>query len=307
MLCDYGCGQEAIHQFKNGNWCCSKNIASCPEKIRLKKEFFKNETKEEKNIRIEKHKKSHNTESFKNKQSNSLKKYYKDNEDALEKNRNNVKNFYKNETKDEKKIRVENQKISHSGKKYKKQASIKSKRTIKQIKKMYPIFTIDEEIRYKPGLEKERIIQAHCKNHNCPNSKDQGGWFTPTSSQIDNRIASLDRYGEGNGYMYCSEECKQSCDLYGKRVSQLMITENDCKFPYTRVEYIIWREEVFKRAGYKCEYCGQEAEDAHHSKPQKLNPGLALDPDYGIACCKKCHNKYGHSDRECTYGYIANK
>jgi len=29
-ICDYGCGQEAKFQFKNGKWCCSKNILSCP-------------------------------------------------------------------------------------------------------------------------------------------------------------------------------------------------------------------------------------------------------------------------------------
>jgi len=22
MICDYGCSEEAIHQFKNGKWCC---------------------------------------------------------------------------------------------------------------------------------------------------------------------------------------------------------------------------------------------------------------------------------------------
>ena len=36
-LCDYGCGQIATHQFKNGKWCCSNNIAKCPiSKIKLK-------------------------------------------------------------------------------------------------------------------------------------------------------------------------------------------------------------------------------------------------------------------------------
>lgn len=29
-LCDYGCGRSALHQFKNGKWCCSNNINSCP-------------------------------------------------------------------------------------------------------------------------------------------------------------------------------------------------------------------------------------------------------------------------------------
>ena len=30
MKCEYGCGQEAIHQFKNGKRCCSKTISGCP-------------------------------------------------------------------------------------------------------------------------------------------------------------------------------------------------------------------------------------------------------------------------------------
>ena len=29
ILCGYGCGKEAIHQFKNGKWCCSDNISKC--------------------------------------------------------------------------------------------------------------------------------------------------------------------------------------------------------------------------------------------------------------------------------------
>ena len=29
MICEYGCGQEAKYQFKNGKWCCSSNHAKC--------------------------------------------------------------------------------------------------------------------------------------------------------------------------------------------------------------------------------------------------------------------------------------
>jgi hypothetical protein len=28
-ICEYGCGQEAIYQLKNGKWCCSKSWNSC--------------------------------------------------------------------------------------------------------------------------------------------------------------------------------------------------------------------------------------------------------------------------------------
>jgi len=31
MLCSYGCGNQAIVTFKNGNHCCSKTTSSCPE------------------------------------------------------------------------------------------------------------------------------------------------------------------------------------------------------------------------------------------------------------------------------------
>jgi hypothetical protein len=27
--CDYGCGQKAKYQFKNGRWCCSRKCNSC--------------------------------------------------------------------------------------------------------------------------------------------------------------------------------------------------------------------------------------------------------------------------------------
>lgn len=30
MLCEYGCGQEAEYQLKNGKWCCCKSQNSCP-------------------------------------------------------------------------------------------------------------------------------------------------------------------------------------------------------------------------------------------------------------------------------------
>ena len=28
-LCDYGCGEIAKHQFKNGKWCCDEYLSKC--------------------------------------------------------------------------------------------------------------------------------------------------------------------------------------------------------------------------------------------------------------------------------------
>ena len=62
-------------------------------------------------------------------------------------------------------------------------------------------------MRYKPGYEKEKIIQVHCKNHNCKNSKEQGGWFTPTSNQIEGRARCIET-GNGGQYQYSVERIK---------------------------------------------------------------------------------------------------
>jgi hypothetical protein len=39
-LCEYGCGQEAKHQFKNGRWCCSNSVNSCLNKRKKNLEFW---------------------------------------------------------------------------------------------------------------------------------------------------------------------------------------------------------------------------------------------------------------------------
>jgi len=75
---------------------------------------------------------------------------------------------------------------------------------------------------------------------------------------------------------------------------------------YTSEEYQTFRQQVLEREDYKCEYCGEKAIHVHHSRPQKLEPGFALDPDFGVACCQKCHYKYGHKD-ECSTRNLANK
>jgi len=191
--------------------------------------------------------------------------------------------------------------LAKNDEEYKRKQSLTRKSTIKQLIKKYPLFSKIEEMRYNPDKPGEKEIQVHCKNHNCPNSKEKEGWFTPTYIQFYERIRQIEKIGNDGCYFYCCNECKIECPLFN-----LISDPNKNKQQYyTQEEYQTWRTEVLKRADYKCEYCGEDVEHAHHIIPQKINGFFSLDPDYGIACCEKCHYKKGHKD-ECSTGQLTN-
>ena len=289
MLCDYGCGQEAKYQFKNGKWCCSKNCSSCVE--------IKRKNKEANLGRIP-------SKETRKKLRKSLRKYY-----SVKENRNKqsliMKKIYKEPTKREN-ISLR-QKNRYKDKNERKKASINAlnrnniiyKRTIKKINKKYPFFSKIEEMRYNPDKPGEKEIQVHCKNHNCPNSKEKGSWFTPAGRQIESRIYHIER-GNGGCYFYCSQHCKYICPLYYLNGDPY----KDNNLPYTYVEYQACRAVVFDREKGLCEYCGEPVTDMHHIFPVKKEPFFALDPDYCVACCEKHHYKYAHKD-ECSTGNLS--
>ena len=281
--CDYGCGQEAKYQFKNNKWCCESYFSKCPE-IRKKNSNGQigmkrnDETRKKQSIS---HKKRY-TKELKEEYSNRMIEKYKNPkerekqrkiffekiwifEQNREKHKNRIKNYYKNN----------------------------SKYTIYIIKEKYPIFYKEEKLRYKPNTKR---IQVQCKK--CKK------WFTPKSQQLYDRIYNLESINGTNGsYLYCSEECKQTCPLYNLRSDPY--ETND--IPFTPVEKQIWNQTVLEQDNYECQMCGsKEKLHCHHIVPVKINPMLALDPTNGIVLCESCHYKVGHKD-ECSTGNIANK
>jgi hypothetical protein len=358
-ICEYGCGQEAKHQFKNGKWCCSKNHSSCPNISKIRSNSLKGRKTWNKNKKWD--------DIFGRERSNILKKRkseerkgktYKEiygEEKGLEiignirfsmigKNRGKTWEsiFGKSKTQslkvkksmerkgktykeiygDEKSKQIR-EKMSNSskgknkGKTWEdllgKNKSLKAKNnlskslslTIKRIKKKYPFFSQIEEMRYNPDKSKEKEIQVRCKNHLCPNSKEQDGWFTPTYIQLYERIRQLENEdGNGGSYFYCSKECKNICPLYYLKSDPLKENEKT----YTQEEYQQFREFVLTRDNYECQYCGEKATEVHHERPQKLEPLFVLDPDFAWSCCEECHYKYGHkTGTECSTGNLANK
>jgi len=314
MICDYGCGQEATHQFKNGKWCCSQHYTKCPVYANKISNQNKGNTPWNKNLSgcftdetIEKMRESHlgkkDSKETKEKKRDSATKR-KHTMEAKNKIRQARKGFgLKKKTKDKiskkiKKLWDNNDSVFNSDEWKQKNKQI-NKRTIKKIQNRYSLFSKVEEMRYKPG---EKKIQVHCKNHKCPNSKEKSGWFTPKGRQIEQRIYAIESLSKDNSYFYCSDECKLECPLYYSHGTDPFKNEN---FVYTPREYQQFRDVVLKRDEYKCQYCGEKAEHVHHERPQKLEPFFTLDPDLAWSVCKKCHYEKGHKD-ECSTGVLAN-
>jgi len=267
-LCEYGCGQEAIYKQTNNKWCCCKFYSQCPE-IRKKNTGNKNKkfsTQHRKRI----------SQKLEGKNNPNYGKFGKENP------------FYG----------------KHHNKTNKRKMAV-NKYSIKKVKIKYPFFSQIEEMRYNPDKPKEKEIQVHCKNHLCENSKEKGGWFTPSRSQLAERIRQLeDKNGNGGSYFYCSEECKSICPLYNLKSDPFKLTEK----PYNQEEYETFRQFVLERDNYKCQYCEKPATIVHHERPQKLEPLFVLDPDFAWSCCEECHYKYGHkTGTECSTGNLASK
>ncbi len=354
-ICEYGCGQEAKHQFKNGKWCCKDHWMKCSNQQKKISTHMENAWKNlnsklnliSKETRIKNMKdawKDPNSEfnsiSFRKKISDTVKNIW-DNPDSIYNSasfRKDRSNIMKKARKDPNSkfntdLYIENlskrmkegwddpnsghnsisrkEKLSNSIKEVHKNpdsifnsTSFREKRklNIKKINKKYLFFSKIEEIRYNPDKPiEEKEIQVHCKNHECKNSKEKGGWFTPTKSQLGERLQALENprgFGESN--FYCSQHCKDTCPLYGLQGDPFKNTE----LPYTSAEKHIWRQVVLELDKGLCQFCGKPATDVHHIKPVKTHPHLALDPDNGISFCEECHYKIGHQG-ECSTGNLA--
>lgn len=276
-ICDYGCGKVAKYKFKNGKYCCENDYRKC--KGFIDKKVFK-EKINPLAISIENN-------------SNIICEY-----GCEELARYKFKNGKYCCSESVTKCPTVSRKMTLEAKR---KLQLINKKPIEYWKKKYPFFSKIEELRYNPDKSGEKEIQVHCKNHNCPNSKEQDGWFTPSYVQLYERIRQLE-HPEGNGgsHFYCSEECKNICPLYNFKYFE----EQEMVKTYNPEEYQTFRENVLERDNYKCQYCGEPAEHIHHERPQKIEPFFALDPDLAWSVCKKCHYRYGHKD-ECSTGNLA--
>lgn len=314
-LCSYGCGRKATTRFKNGNYCCETHPNKCPSKIKQnwteerkeneRKKMIENNPMKDQDIK-KRHKVSmekmtgNNNPLYTNKEALENLRKSASSEESRKNKSIATKRSYKNKTHPS--FKPEVRKIlseKNTGRKASFDNLKKRRYNLDKLKVLYPLFCKIEELKE----DENGNIYARCKNHNCSNSKELDGWFIPSRAQLWERIRNLEKYGEDMGNLYCSEDCKNQCPLYGKRADTLLNQSTNNNIDNS--EYNTFRKIVLERENYTCQYCGKETNIVHHEKPKKTHPIMVLDPDNGIACCKECHYKYGHSDDDCTTGHLA--
>ena len=120
-----------------------------------------------------------------------------------------------------------------------------------------------------------------------------GSYFTPTILEVRNRVNALEGKISGEHRLYCSQECKDACEIYWVSYD-----------PYTKHAQLerdpAWAKRIKEEANYVCERCGsKENLEAHHEIPVKVSPELIFDEMNGICLCHDCHMK-AHSESGCT-------
>ena len=293
-ICEYGCEQEAKHQFKNGKWCCSKYISQCPEITMFRSQSLKNKWKKEEH--------PNKGNSPPNKGKKGLQVAW---------NKGLTK-------KTDKRVKIYSKKlIGKKATKKQRYKQSKTKRKLYRDKRNHPSYkgeyfskniplydtyanqlTIEENPQ-RDIIDKNilTVICTHCKKR-----------FIPKTTAVGERVRCLNGKNYGECRLYCSDDCKINCSIFNKHYYQKGHQKETKKILYTHEDYQTFRQYVLERDRYECQYCGKKAEHVHHERPQKLEPFFALDPDFAWSCCKECHYEKGHKNgTECSTGNLAKK
>lgn len=151
----------------------------------------------------------------------------------------------------------------------------------------------------------ELLVEVACKK--CEK------WFLPTMISVVNRISCVEN-GGGESQLYCSDKCKDECEIYGQNPDHLMLRagvsgeETLTKVRNTEMQ-LSFRNVLITRSNGVCEICGNDNNEsmiAHHITPVKTcNDITTWDFDNGLYLCANCERR-AHSDKGCRYVDLAN-
>jgi hypothetical protein len=214
QLCEYGCGQEAKFQFKNGKWCCSKHFAKCPVMKEKSKEYNikgrhpwnkgKTDIYSEKTLESMRKPRSktwtweeiygkERADLLKIEQSKRMIKYNKKNSPWNK----NLKGCFNKKTI---KIMSEKSKKQMESIEVRKNISKKLTMKLKDYEEKYPFFCKIEPMREN----KNGDIEVKCKY--CKE------WFVPTPMQLKERLRAVEsQNGNMKTYLYCCKKHQYLC------------------------------------------------------------------------------------------------
>ena len=134
---------------------------------------------------------------------------------------------------------------------------------------------------------------AQFKCYNCDK------WFTPTRYQVSDRIKAVEALNAAELHLYCSDDCKTSCSVYGQVVWPKGLN------PRSNYRNEILDPDlnnlVLNRDSYQCQKCGATEDlHVHHIEGVAQEPMLANDLDNCLTVCHSCHSEI-HSVSGCTY------
>ena len=148
--------------------------------------------------------------------------------------------------------------------------------------------TIDESPRLHKDGESLEVLCKYC-----------GKYFIPKNDIVDRRVSVLNGYASGDQYLYCSENCKLSCPIFG----QVKYPKGFKKQSSREVNPLI-RQMCFERDNWECQICGKSTDEVqlhcHHIEGYTQNPRLGNDIENVITLCKDCH-KYVHTLPGCGF------
>ena len=273
-LCDYGCGQEAKHQFKNGKWCCSSNLSKCPN---IKK----------KNSQGNKGKfpKGNHPNSGKPAWNKGIPRT----EEEKEKIRlTTIKTMSNPEIRDKIKQKLKN--VNLKDENHHNWKGGYDKRGIP---------TFDKFSKHLQGVE---IIRRNKEDFNILEVKCAycGKWFIPSLSSVYERVRALKNIG-GESRLYCSKKCKKECPSFYKS-----LYPKGFKPATSREVQPELRQMRFEVDNYTCQRCKKHQDQlvvglhCHHIEGIRWEPLESADIDKVITLCKDCHIEV-HKQEGCGY------
>jgi len=126
-----------------------------------------------------------------------------------------------------------------------------------------------------------------------------GNYFYPLTKEVNIRVRALNGTMEGECSLYCSDNCKESCPIYNKK-----LYPKGFKKASSREVDPLLRQMCFERDNWECQICGKSTDvvqlHCHHIQSYTLNKIRANDIDNVVTLCKECHKEV-HKLPGCHY------